>query len=331
MMSPITRAETVNAIVESGFFSVALLVGGVAWAQDYPDKPVRIIVPFAPGGSTDVLARIMSQKLYERWGHAVVAENRVGAGGNIGAEVVARAAPDGYTLLMGGVPHAIGMTLYRKRSYDMMKDLVAITNVATFPQLIVVHPSLPVKNIRELIALAKARPGGINYGSAGYGSPGHLSLELFSTMAKVKITHIPYKGGGQMVGDLMAGQVQLASMGFPPAIPQVEAGKLRAIAVTGTTRSPLVPEVPTVSESGMPGFDVNSWYGVFGPAALPKDIVAKINNDIANILAAGDVKERLASLGAEPAPMKPEEFGRYVRDEIAKWAKVVRASGASLD
>lgn len=331
MMSPITRAETVNAIVKSGFFSVALLVGGVACAQDYPDKPVRIIVPFAPGGSTDVLARIMSQKLYERWGHAVVAENRVGAGGNIGAEVVVRAAPDGYTLLMGGVPHAIGMTLYRKRSYDMMKDLVAIANVATFPQLIVVHPSLPVKNIRELIALAKARPGGINYGSAGYGTPGHLSLELFSTMAKVKITHIPYKGGGQMVGDLMAGQVQLASMGFPPAIPQVQAGKLRAIAVTGTTRSPLVREVPTVSESGLPGFDVNSWYGVFGPAALPKDIVAKINNDIANILAAGDVKERLGSLGAEPAPMKPEEFGRYVRDEIAKWAKVVKASGASLD
>ena len=320
-----------NAIVKSGFSSVALLVAGAAWAQDYPNKPVRIIVPFAPGGSTDVLARIMSQKLNERWGHAVVAENRVGAGGHIGAEAVVRAAPDGYTLLMGGVPHAIGMTLYRKLSYDMTKDLVAIANVATFPQLIVVHPSLPVKNIKELIALAKARPGGINYGSAGHGSPGHLSLELFSAMAKVKVTHIPYKGGGQMVGDLMAGQVQLASMGFPPAIPQVQAGKLRAIAVTGTTRSPLVPEVPTVSESGLPGFDVNSWYGVFGPAALPKDIVAKINNDVANILAAGDVKERLASLGAEPAPMKPEEFGRYVRDEIAKWAKVVKGAGVRVD
>lgn len=321
MMSPIRRA----------WWLFALLVAGAACAQDYPNKPVRIIVPFAPGGSTDVLARIMSQKLYERWGHAVVAENRVGAGGNIGAEVVVRAAPDGYTLLMGGVPHAIGMTLYRKLSYDMTKDLVAIANVATFPQLIVVHPSLPVKNIRELIALAKARPGGINYGSAGYGTPGHLSLELFSTMAKVKITHIPYKGGGQMVGDLVAGQVQLASMGFPPAIPQVQAGKLRAIAVTGTARSPLVREVPTVSESGLPGFDVNSWYGVFGPAALPKDIVAKINNDIANILAAGDVKERLASLGAEPAPMKPEEFGRHVRDEIAKWAKVVKGAGVRVD
>ena len=321
MKSPITRA----------WWLFALLVAGAAWAQDYPNKPVRIIVPFAPGGSTDVLARIMSQKLNERWGHAVVAENRVGAGGNIGAEVVVRAAPDGYTLLMGGVPHAIGMTLYRKLSYEMTKDLVAIANVATFPQLIVVHPSLPVKNIKELIALAKARPGGINYGSAGNGSPGHLSLELFSVMAKVKVTHIPYKGGGQMVGDLVAGQVQLASMGFPPAIPQVQAGKLRAIAVTGATRSPLVPEVPTVSESGLPGFDVNSWYGVFGPAALPKDIVAKINNDIANILAAGDVKERLASLGAAPAPMKPEEFGRYVRDEIAKWAKVVKGAGVRVD
>ena len=316
-------------------FAAAALVGWVApvVAQGYPNKAVRIVAPFSAGGSTDVLTRIVSLKLYERWGHTVIVDNRVGASGNIGAEYVAKlSAPDGYTLLMAGAPHAIGVSLFRSLRYDLVKDLVPISAVATFPSVIVAHPSLPVKTVKDLIALAKARPGELNFGSPNIGSPNHLSMELFKTMAKVNMVHIPYKGGsGQMVGDLMAGQVQLASMGFPPAIPQVKAGRLRAIAVTGAQRSPLLPEVPTVSEAGLPGFEVSSWYGLFGPAGLPKNIVTKVNGDTVALLALADVKERLAGLGAEPAPMSPEEFGRYVRAEIAKWAKVVRESGAKVD
>ena len=305
----------------------------VAWAQDYPSRPVRIVAPFAPGGSTDVLTRIVGQKLNGRWGQTVIVENRVGASGHIGAEHVAKSsAADGYTLLMAGAPHAIGMSLFKNLRYDLERDLAPISPVATFPSLIVAHPSLPVKTVKDLIALAKARPGDLNFGSPNIGSPNHLAMELFKTMAKVNMVHIPYKGGsGQMVGDLLAGHVQLASMGFPPAIPQVKAGKLRAIAVTGAKRSPLLPEVPTVSESGLSGFEVSSWYGVFGPAGLPKDIVTKLNNDIVGILDAADLKERLVSLGAEPAPMSPEDFGRHVRAEIARWAKVVKESGAKVD
>ena len=316
-------------------FAVVALAGLVApvVAQGYPNKAVRIVAPFSAGGSTDVLTRIVSVKLYERWGHTVIVDNRVGASGNIGAEYVAKlSAPDGYTLLMAGAPHAIGVSLFRSLRYDLVKDLVPISAVATFPSVIVAHPSLPVKTVKDLIALAKARPGELNFGSPNIGSPNHLSMELFKTMAKVNMVHIPYKGGsGQMVGDLMAGQVQLASMGFPPAIPQVKAGRLRAIAVTGAQRSPLLPEVPTVSEAGLPGFDVSSWYGLFGPAGLSKDTITKVNGDTVALLALADVKERLAGLGAEPAPMSPEEFGRYVRAEIAKWAKVVKDSGAKAD
>jgi tripartite-type tricarboxylate transporter receptor subunit TctC len=308
-------------------------VAASALAQDYPTKPVRIIAPFAAGGSTDVLTRLVSVKLTERWKQSVIVENRVGASGNIGAEVVAKlSAPDGYTLLMAGAPHTIGVSLFKNLRYDLQKDLVAIANVASFPSLIVVHPSLPAKNVKELIALAKSRPGELNFGSPNIGSPNHLGMELFATMAKVKMVHIPYKGGsGQMVGDLLAGHVQLASMGFPPAIPQVKNGKLRAIAATGAQRSPLLPDVPTVTESGLPGYEVTSWYGLFGPAALPKDIVNKVSADTLAFLNAPDFKERLATLGAEPAPMKPDEFARHVRADIQRWAKVVKESGATAD
>jgi tripartite-type tricarboxylate transporter receptor subunit TctC len=302
-------------------------------AQDYPTKTVRMIVPFAPGGATDVLARIVSQKLYERWGQIVLADNRVGASGNIGAEFVAKsAAPDGYTLLVAGAPHAINMSLFNNLRYDLARDLAPITSIAAFPSLIAVHPSVPVRSVKDLVALAKGRPGELNFGSAGNGSPNHLSMELFKTMAKVSMTHIPYKGGsGQMVSDLLAGQVQLASMGLPPAMPYVKSGRLRVIAVTSAKRSPLLADVPTVAESGLPGYDVNSWYGVFAPPALPKELVTRINADVIAILANTDLKERLSSLGAEPQPMAPDEFGRFVRDDIAKWAKVVKESGARVD
>jgi tripartite-type tricarboxylate transporter receptor subunit TctC len=324
--------EVVSAITRFVLFPVVLLVAGAGWAQDYPSRPVRMVAPFAPGGATDVLTRIVSQKLYERWGQTVFVDNRVGASGNIGAEMVSKATPDGYTLLVAGAPHAINMSLFRNLRYDLAKDLAPVTAIATFPSLIALHPSVPAKSVKELIALARARPGELNFGSAGNGSPNHLSMELFKTMAKVNMVHIPYKGGsGQMVSDLLAGQVQLASMGLPPSIPYVKAGKLRVVAVTGAKRSPLLPDVPTVSESGLPGFDVTSWYGVFGPAGLPRELVAKLNGDIVGILSVPDMKERLASLGAEPAPMSPEDFGRHVRDEIAKWAKVVKESGAKVD
>jgi tripartite-type tricarboxylate transporter receptor subunit TctC len=301
-------------------------------AQEYPVKLVRIVAPMGPGGSTDVLTRLAGQKLSERWGQTVLVDNRVGASGNLGAELVSRAPPDGYTLLMGGAPHAINMSLFRTNRYDLAKDLVAIAPVATFPLLIAVHPSLPVKSVKELIALARSRPDQLNFGSAGNGSPNHLSMELFKTMAGVRMTHIPYKGGsGQVVTDLLAGHVQLASMGLPPSMPFVKAGKLRAIAVTSARRSKMLPEVPTVSETGLPGFEVSSWFGLFGPAGLPKDIVAKVNADVANAVVAADTKERLAALGAEPMNRSPEEFGRFVREEIAKWSKVVKASGATVD
>ena len=324
--------DTVNAAIRFCIFSVALLIASAVWAQDYPTRPVRMVAPFAPGGATDVLARIVSQKLYERWGQTVIVDNRPGAGGNIGAELAARSAPDGYTLVVAGAPHAINMTLYSKLSYDLVKDLVGVNRIASYPSAIVVHPSLPAKTIKELIALARKRPGELNFGSAGPGSPNRLAIELFMIMAKIKMVHIPYKGGsGQMVGDLLAGQVQLASIGLPPSMAYINAGKMRAIAVTGMSRSPLLPNVPTVNEAGLPGFDVTSWYGMFAPAALPKNLVAKINGDIAAILDTPDMKQRLEKLGADPGPMSPEDFGKFVRAEVEKWAKVVKESGAKVD
>jgi tripartite-type tricarboxylate transporter receptor subunit TctC len=312
------------------FFCVLTGLAFSSAAQDYPSRPVRVIDPFSPGGATDVLARVVGQKLSERLGQSFVVENRAGGGGHIGADLVVKSPPNGYTLLVAGVPHAIGMTLYRKLPYDMAKDLAPVTQMATFPSLIVVHPSLPVKSVKELLALAKARPGELNYG-ANPGSPNHLAMELFNSMGKVKMVHIGYKGAGPVVIDLLAGQLHLASLGVPTVWPQVQAGKVRVIAVTSTTRSRLLPAVPTVSESGLPGYDVSSWYGMYSAAGTPRTIVTKLNAEIAAALKAPDVTERLSSLGAQPAPTSPEEFGRITRDEIKKWAKVVQESGARVD
>jgi len=320
-----------SAILRYALSLIVSLTVSASPAQDYPNKPVRIVVPFAPGGSTDVLARLVGQKLGERSGQPVIVENRAGAGGNIGAEQVAKSAPDGYTLLLGGVPHAISASLYSKLRYDLARDLTAIAEIASFPSAIVLHPSLPANSVKELIALARSRPGQLSFGSAGNGSPNHLALELFKTMAGIDMAHVPYKGSGQLIGDLLAGQVQLASMGTPVALPHVQSGKLRAIAVTGAARSSLLPGVPTVSEAGLPGFDVTSWYGVFGPAGLPAGIVAKLNSEIGSAVTSPDVKERLAALGAEPSVKSPDQFGRYVREEITKWAKVVKDSGAKAE
>ena len=302
-----------------------------AYAQQYPTKPIRYILPFPPGGGTDTLARIVGQKLGENVGQTVVMDNRPGAGANIGAEIAAHSVPDGYTILMGNIAHAVNMTLYNKPGYNLATDFAPITLLASTPNILVVHPSVAAKTVQELIALAKAKPGQLNFGSAGNGSPNHLALELLKTMAGVSMVHIPYKGAGQVVGDLLAGQLQLASMGFPVAMPHVQSGRLRAIAVTGSKRSPLLAQVPTVAETGLPGFEVTSWYGVFGPAALPREIVARLNTEISAAVTAPELKERLAALGAEPSTKSPEQFAQYVRDEIAKWAKVVKESGAKLD
>src|SRR2546422_8038760 len=301
-----------NAISRVAFLLIAPLAAGASPAQDYPSRPVRMVVPFSPGGSTDTLARIVGQKLSERSGQPVIIENRAGAGGNIGAEQVTRSAPDGYTLLLGGVPHAISASLYSKLPYDLARDLAAVAEIASFPSAIVLHPSLPAHSVKELIALARVRPGQLIFGSAGNGSPNHLALELFKTMAGVDMVHVPYKGSGQLVGDLLAGQVQLASMGLPVAIPHVQSGKLRAVAVTGAARSSLLPEVPTVSEAGLPGFEVTSWYGVFGPTGLPAINVVKLNCYYGSSATPVDDKYVAAAPVDTPPLESPGQFGPCV-------------------
>jgi tripartite-type tricarboxylate transporter receptor subunit TctC len=316
--------------------SVTLLVQvlpatqNTANAQNYPNRTMRVVATFPPGGATDILARMTAQKLNERFGQPVVAENRVGGGGNIGADFVAKSEPDGYTLLIGGVPHAIGMSLFSKLTYDFARDLAPIINLAVFPSLIIVHPSLPVKSIKELIALAKARPGQLNYGGT-YASPNHLAMELLNSQGGIKIVLISYKGTGQTVSDLVAGHVQIASMGFPTALPMVKAGKLRALAVTSAQRSALLPEVPPVSESGLPGYDVTSWYGLFAPAGTPDAIVTRLYTELAVQFKSPDVAKRLSALGAEVAIKSPTELASFLRDDIKKWAAVVKASGAKAE
>jgi len=299
-------------------------------AQGYPNRTIRVVATFPPGGATDILARMTAQKLNERFGQPAVVENRVGGGGNIGADFVAKSEPDGYTLLIGGVPHAIGMSLFSKLPYDFARDLAPIVNLAVFPSVIIVHPSLPVKSIKELIALAKARPGQLNYGGT-HGSPNHLAMELVNSQGGVKIVLISYKGTGQIVGDLVAGHVQIASMGFPAALPMVRAGKLRALAVTSAQRSALLPEVPSVGESGLPGYDVTSWYGVFAPAGVPEPIVMRLYTEIAAQFKAPDVTKRLSTLGAEAAIKSPVELASFLREDIKKWAAIVKASGAKAE
>ena len=306
------------------------LVSSLAAAQNYPTRTVRMVVTFPPGGATDILGRMSAQRLTERLGQTAVVENRVGGGGNIGAEFVARAEPDGHTLLLGGVPHTIGMSLFSKLTYDFARDLAPVINLAEFPSMIIVHPSLPVKSVKELVALAKARPGQLNYGGT-HASPNHLAMELLNSQGGVKITLISYKGTGQIVTDLVAGHVQIASMGFPAALPMVKAGKLRALAVTSAKRSALLPEVPTVGESGLPGYDVTSWYGVFAPTGTPEVIINRLYTELAAHFKSPDAAKRLSALGAEAAIKSPAELASFMREDIKKWAAVVKASGARAE
>jgi len=309
--------------------SAALAWSSAARAQQaYPAKPIRLILPFPPGGSTDIVARLIGQKLTESWGQPVLIENRPGAGGNIAAETAARAAPDGYTLFQVNVANAIGATLYPKLPYDLITSFAPVIQLATTPYVLLAHPTVPAKNTAELIALAKARPGQLNYASAGGGSATHLSGELLKSMAGVNIVHVPYKGTGPAVTALLSGEVDLYFATVPAALPLVEAKKLRALGVTSARRSPLMRDVPAIAEAGLKGYETSTWHGILAPAATPADIVVKLNAEIARTLAQPAVRERLVGQGLDPVGGTPEQFGAYLKTEISKWAVVVKASGA---
>jgi len=304
-----------------------LLLADTAAAQNYPEKPVTMIAPFPAGGSVDLVARAVAQQMSEQWKQPVVVANRPGAGGNIGAEAVARAAPDGYTLLMGTTALASSPALYSKLGYDLTRDLAPVSLVVTMTNVLVVHPSLPARSVKELLALAKARPGTLNSASAGVGSSNHLALVLFNTMTGVSIAHIPYKGAAPAVADVMGGHVAMTFVPIAAAVPPVKAGRLRALGVTGPQRSVTLPDVPTIGEAGVPGYEATSWNALFAPGATLRDIVLKVNGALVESLRAPKVKEILTSSGAEAAGGAPEELARFLRDEIVKWGKVVRAAG----
>jgi tripartite-type tricarboxylate transporter receptor subunit TctC len=303
-----------------------------AFTQSFPAKTARIVVPFPPGGPLDATGRLLAQQLSERWGQSIVVENKPGAGGNIGADYVAKSAPDGYTIVMGALStHAVNPSLYAKMPYDAQKDFAPITLVAITPNVLVVNPALPVDSVRALIAYAKARPGQLSFGSGSIGSAGHLAGELFKIDAGVDIVHVPYKGAAPAMQALLAGDTQLMFDNLANAMAQVKAGKLRALAVTTAERSKLAPELPTMAESGLQGFDISTWFGLFAPAGTPPDVVAKWNADVTRILTAPDMRDRLLAQGAEPAPDSPADFARFIAAEAAKSARIVRTSGAKVD
>jgi len=300
--------------------------------QSYPVKPIKLVVPFPPGGPLDLAGRAIGQKLQESWGQPVVVENRPGAGGNIGADVVAKSAPDGYTLVMGALStHAVNPHLFAKMPYDALKDFAPISLVAITPNVLVINPTAPFSTVPELIAYAKANPGKLSFGSGSNGSAGHLAGELFKTDAHVDMVHIPYKGGAPALQALLAGDTQLMFDNLANSMQQVRAGKLKAVAVTTAKRSTLVPELPTLSETGLPGFDIYTWWGFMAPAGTPKEIIAKWNTDVTRILSTPEMKAFFAQQGAEPAPTTPEQFEALIKSEIPKYAKIVKDSGAKVD
>ena len=298
-----------------------------AAAQAYPGRPVRVVVPFPPGGGTDIISRTVAQKLSEAWGQPVVVDNRSGANGLIGTELAARAKPDGYTLLVVIATHAINPSLYRKLPYDTAKDFAPVTLMAQYPYILTIHPALPARTVKELIALAKVRPGQLSYASSGEGSGPHLGFELFKSAAKIDVVHVPYKGAGPANIDLISGQVQLMFNNFLAAMPQIKAGRLRVLAVSSAERSKVMPEVPTLAQSGLPGFEVISWYALLAPAETPTAIIAKVQADTAAALRSPAVSSRLSGEGAEPVGSTPEQLGKFIAIETRKWAKVVKAAG----
>jgi tripartite-type tricarboxylate transporter receptor subunit TctC len=318
-----------------GRCAVAIVVTGsavTAGAQGYPSKPIRIIAAQSPGGGTDLFARMLGQKMTEAWKQTVIVENRPGAGGTIGNEVTAKSAPDGYTLLLATAGQmVINQSLYPNSGQDPIRDLAAITLFATSPLLLVTHPSVPARSVRELVALAKSAPNRLNHGSGGGGSPAHLAAELFKSLAGIQMTHVPFKGVAPSVLAVVAGQIDLTFATIAATLPQVKAGRLRALAVSTPRRSQIVPDIPTIAEAGVPGYEVTTWFGVFGPAALPKDIVAKVDAEVARILRLPDVRERLYNDGAEPGNLTNDEFNAFIRADAARWAKLIKATGIKGD
>jgi tripartite-type tricarboxylate transporter receptor subunit TctC len=319
-------------LIASATCLVAALETGAALAQtQFPAKPIRIIVAYTPAGTTDILARAIGRKFTDAWSQPVIVENRPGANGNIGTEVAAKSPADGYTLLMGTAgTHGINPGLYPKLPYDAVKDFAPVSLTAIVPNIVVVNNTLPVKTVKELIAYGKANAGKLSFGSPGIGSTGHLSSELFKSMTGVDMVHVAYKGSAPTLQDLMGGQLQLVIDNIPPYLPQVKAGKIRALAVTSAKRSPAAPELPTVAEAGVKGYDASSWFGLFAPAGTPSEVVAKLSSETQRILNMPDVRDRLLELGAQPAGNSPEEFAQFVQDEIAKWAKVIRNANVTL-
>lgn len=307
-------------------------LAAAATAQSYPTRPVRVVIPFSPGGAADVPGRVLTQRLSEGLGQQVVVDNRPGVGSAIGAEHVAKSPPDGYTLLMISNTHFVTAALHKKLAYDALNDYSPVTQVTSAPNVIVVHPSLPVKTVKELIALAKAQPGKIDYASSGNGSTQHLTGALFSKMAGIEMTHIPYRGSGPVTADLLGGQVMVAFPGIAGMLPHIKSGKLRVLAVTGAKRSPELPNVPTVAEAGVKGYEMTAWFGIAGPKGMPRDIVVKLHGELLRILKNPDFQQAMRNAGQEVAWQEtPERFGEFMRAESAKWARTVQLSGATVN
>jgi tripartite-type tricarboxylate transporter receptor subunit TctC len=321
-----------SAFILASLIGFAATATSTAYAQAYPSKALRLVVPFPAGGPTDIVGRTIGQKLNETLGQPVVIDNRAGAGGVIGTEQVAKSPPDGYSMLLGTISGlAVAMSLYPNRGYDSLRDFAPVTQAVTVTNILVVHPSLPVRNVRELLALSRAKPGALNYASSGSGTVTHLAGELFKTLGHVNIVHVPFKGGAPALTALMSGEVQMSYENSLIVVPHIKAGKLRALAVTGTQRSKLMPELPTIAEGGLPGYAASGWYGFVVPAAVPKDIVARLNTDITRILRMPDVVERLSGQGAEPVGGSAEQFGAFIRSEIEKWTGLVKTANMKAD
>ena len=303
-----------------------------AYAQTYPNKPIKIVVPYPAAGTPDILAREIASKLTVALGQQVIVDNRPGAGGNIGSELVAKSSPDGYTLIMGTVAtHSINQALYKKLAFDPIKDFAPIILITTPPNVLVVNPSLPIKSVKDLISLAKSKPGEVTFASGGNGTSHHLGGMLFQKLTGVEMTHVPYKGSGAALPDIIGGQVNIMFDNLPSSMPHIKSGKLRAIATTGTARSNVLPDLPTVAETGVPGFEITAWFGLLAPAKTPRAIIDRLNLEVTKILNLPDVKARFIAQGAEPTPGTPQQFGQFVKDKTAQWAPIVKASGAQID
>ena len=312
-------------------FGACFLCVGPGWAQGYPGKPVRIVIGFSAGSTTDLIGRVLAVKMGDGLGQPVVVDNRPGAGANIAAELVSKAAPDGYTVLLANAGIATGASAYVKLNFNALRDFAPVSQVSATPHILVTHPSLPPRSVKELIAFTRARPDGLNYGSTGHGNSDHLAAELFSYMTGLKMVHVTYKGGPLVLNDLLTGQIAMYFAGVPVALPFVKAGRVRALGVTGATRTAVLPEVPTIAEAGVPGYEHILWGMLLVPAATPKDIVARLNRETVKTLEAADVRERYAGMGVEPAPSTPERAAAYLKSETEKYAKVVKAIGLRIE